>query len=77
MTDLLNPTGQTIAAFVVAIIAGLIVMGQVWDIIRRLQRSQDEKQATADMDAKLAAKYECHMTEEQRKQMNAERWNGD
>ena len=77
MNDLLSPTVQEVAAVVGAVIAGLIVMGQVWDTIRRLQQSHDEKQAKADMDAKLAAKYECHMTEEQCKQMNAERWNGD
>jgi large-conductance mechanosensitive channel len=77
MTNLLSPTEQAIAAVVVAVFVGLIVAHVVWIAIKKLQRWQDERQATADMDAKLAAKYECHMTEEQRKQMNAERWNGD
>lgn len=77
MTDLLNPTEQAIAAVVVAVFVGLIAVDTVWIAIKKLQQSQSERQATADMDAKLTAKYECHMTEEQRKQMNAERWNGD
>ena len=33
-------------------------MGVVWRFIKKLQRSQSEKQAAADMDAKLTAKYE-------------------
>ena len=77
MTDLLSLTEQAIPAAVVAVFVGLIFAHAVWIALKKLQRSHDEMQAKAYMDAKLAAKYECHMTEEQRKQMNAERWNGD
>ena len=77
MTDLLNPTEQAIAAVVVAVFVGLIVAHMVWIAIKKLQRSQSERQATADMDAKLAAKYECHMNEKQREEMHKQLWPGD
>ena len=77
MNDLLSPTGQAIAAVVVAVFAGLIAVDLVWCIIRKLQRRQAVLRAKANLDAKLAAEYPATMTEEQCKQMNAEKWNGD
>jgi hypothetical protein len=77
MTDLLTSDIEAIAAVVVAVFTGLIAVDLVWRIIRKVQRREAEEQAEADLDAKLVAKYPVDMTEEQCKQMNAEKWNGD
>jgi hypothetical protein len=77
MTNLLSPTEQAIAAVVVAVFVGLIFAHAVWIAIKKLLRWQAVRRAKADMDAKLAAKYPDTMTEEECKQMHAEKWNGD
>ena len=79
MNDLLSPTGQAIAAVVVAVFAGLIAVDLVWCIIRKLQRQHNALLAKAQIDAYLAAEWigPVLMTPEQRDQMNAEKWNGD
>ena len=56
MTDLLSLTEQAIPAAVVAVFVGLIVAHVVWIAIKKLQRWQDERQATADMASEAGRK---------------------
>jgi biopolymer transport protein ExbB/TolQ len=77
MTDLLSPTDPAIAAVLVAVFAGLIAAHMVWIIIHKLQRRQAKRRADAELTADLLAAYPKTMTEEQCRQMNTERWDGD
>lgn len=77
MTELLSPTGQTIAAVVVAVFVGLIFARAVWIAIKKLLRWQAVRRAKAEMDARMKAEFEETMTAEQCEEMQKQLWPGD